>query len=113
MRSVSSSRAIAVRVRVGVVVERGPRRDRRAMAGRQVVEDDDLVAGLDEGRRRDRADIAGAAGHQDACHAANDTGWGRMGTCVGLRHVPAPRAGPDGPHKGPRVAYPCPAGTRR
>ena len=40
--------------------------DGRAMAGRQVVEDDDLVAGLDEALDRDRADIAGAAGHQDA-----------------------------------------------
>ena len=53
-----------------------PGRDRRAMAGRQVVEDHDLVAGLDEGRRRDRADIAGPAGHQDPRHVANHTGCG-------------------------------------
>ena len=116
MRSVSSRRAMAVRVGVGVVVERGARRDRRAMAGGQVVEDDDLVAGLDEGRRRDRADIAGPAGHQDPCHAANDTGCGACWVgirCAGgwtARVVRHRGRGPDGPHKGPRVSYPCPAG---
>ena len=57
--------------------KRGPGRDRRAMPGRQVVEDDDLVAGGEERLDRHRADIAGAAGDQDPRHARNDTRWQR------------------------------------
>ena len=83
-----SSREEACRgrlVRVGALAEGRPGRDRRAMPGRQVIEDDDLVAGGEERLDRHRADIAGAAGDQDPRHARNDTrGQGRSRRIVRL-----------------------------
>ncbi len=55
-------------------LEPGARGDRAAMAGRQVIEHHDVVAGGKERLDGDRADIAGAAGHEDAGHAANLSG---------------------------------------
>ena len=59
--------------RVGLDVGADPdghaRGDRGAMPGREVIEDDHVVAGRQEGLGRDRAHIAGAPGHQDPCHA--------------------------------------------
>ena len=46
--------------------ERGTRRDRPAEAGRQVVEDDDLLAGVEQLEHHVAADVAGSAGDQDA-----------------------------------------------
>ena len=57
------------RSRVRADVERAPAGTARAVPGRQVVEDDDLVAGGEERLDRDRADVAGAAGDEDAGHA--------------------------------------------
>ena len=55
------------RVGVGVraLVEGRAGWHRSSMAGREVVEDDDVMSRPDERIRRDRADIAGPAGHQD------------------------------------------------
>ena len=46
--------------------QRRLRRHRPAEAGRQIVEDDDALAGVDEFENHMAADIAGAAGDQDA-----------------------------------------------
>jgi hypothetical protein len=40
-------------------------RDQEAEAGRQIVEHDHGLAGIDQGMHHVAADIAGAAGHQD------------------------------------------------
>ncbi len=55
-------------IRVGALVEGRLGRDGSPVAGGQVVEDDDLIAGREQRVDRDRADIAGAAGDEDACH---------------------------------------------
>ena len=52
-------------VAVAADFERRGRRHGGAMAGREVVEDGDGVAGLQKGFHRDRSDVAGAAGNQD------------------------------------------------
>ena len=55
---------------IGVAVradlERRPCRNGAAMARRQIVEDNDVVPGLDEPIDRHRADIAGATGYENA-----------------------------------------------
>ena len=69
IRSASSRRASVVGVGVGPDAQLGAGRDRGAMAGGEVVEDDHLVAGGQECLGRYRADIAGAACDQDPRHA--------------------------------------------
>ena len=58
---------------------RGPHFTASAMAGEQVVEGDGEVAGLGQRLAGVRADIAGAAGDQDAFHSvskASNSGYG-------------------------------------
>ena len=50
------------------LVERDIRRQVRAHAGRQVVDDDHVMAGIEEGIDRVTADVAGAARDQNAAH---------------------------------------------
>ena len=62
----SISRSTSALVAEVALDQRRLRRDRPGEAGRQVVEDDDPLAGIDQLPDHVAADIAGAAGDQDA-----------------------------------------------
>ena len=55
-----------VGVAVAADLERGHAGHGLPVAGRQVVEDNDLVARLEEPLDRDRADVSGSAGYENA-----------------------------------------------